>query len=377
MIYLLLAYISYPFVFFVSRFLAKRDKGSVLVFQTAKIGDMVCTTPVFRELKKAYPNGRIGVVIDPVTEPVVRHNPYIDEIILFDRAAGRGVMAKVRFARELYRKGYSSALILMPNTANILSAFWAMIPVRVAVFPDYAGATQRRLLKLNTHIEYHIHPRMSMETYLRSLRHLGIDKWEMDKEVYPEPGADEKARILLKGAKGPFIGLAIGTGNALKDWGKDNFLTLAGKIIDQTEYTVVLLGSEKDATTGEEIIGYAKSDGRVVNLCGKLTLTEIPSLIKMMSLLVGVDTGLIYMADALGVPVVVVAGPCDMSDQRPTGNSVILQLNGVWGCVPCSHTFKTPYDCRYGHKRCLIEITPDDVFKGLRKILPADNGVKA
>lgn len=370
MIYWFLAFLSYPFVAVYSRFFTKRLEGSILIFQTAKIGDMVCTTPVFRELKKAHPKARIGVVIDRVAEPILRHNPYIDEIIVYDRQSYKGLKGKIEFAKEIYRKGYSSALILMPNTASVLAAYWGMIPKRVTIFPDYAGRTQRKILNLNTHFEYHLPPRMAMETYLRSLRHFSIEKWDMSKEIYAGPGSDKKVADLLK-AEGPYIALVLGAGNSIKEWGKDNFLTLSGRLIERTSHTLVLIGMDKDAKAAEEIIGYNKGSKRIVNLCGALALAELPALLKRMALVVGVDTGLIYMADALSVPVVVIAGPCDMSDQRPTGKAVILQIKGVWGCVPCSHTFLTPYECRYGHKRCTIEITPEDVFKGISKLLPS------
>ncbi len=370
MIYLLLAYISYPFVYLASMLGKKKDDGSILVFQTAKIGDMVCTTPVFREIKRAYPKIRLGVVIDPVTAPLLRYNPHIDEVIGFDKKKYKGLSGKVSFARIIKEKGYSSALILMPNAANILIPFWAGIQKRVAIYPDYAGGTLRRLLNLNTHLEYHFHPRMSMQTYLFSLRHFGIVKWSIDKEAYSAPEAAGKAARLFSG-QGPFIGLALGTGNQLKDWGNHRFVSLAGMIMRETKAKLVLLGTEGDRRAAQEIADFVKDSGRVIDLSGKVPLDEGPELLKRLSLLIGVDTGLIYMADACGVPVIDIAGPCDMSDQRPTGRgSVIIQEKG-FDCVPCSHTFLAPYKCRLGHRQCVIEITAEEVFK---KVLEAIAG---
>lgn len=372
MIYLFLAHISRPLVFLIS-FFAKRKPGSILVFQTAKIGDMICTSPVFREIKKAYPSARLGVVVDPVAVPLLKHNPHVDEIIVFDRGKYRGLGGKLAFARLLYVKGYASALILMPNVTNIVAPFWAGIPRRVAVHPDFAGSTLKRLLGLCTSVEYHTPPRMAMETYLRSLRHFGIEKYTLDKDVFASPGAEEKAAVLLKG-HGPFAGLVLGTGNELKDWGKDNFMTLAGKMLSFTGATIVLLGSGKERPIGEEVVNYTKDSRRVLNLCGSVTLDEAPALIKRMSVVVGVDTGLVYMADALNVPVVVIAGPCDMNDQRPTGKrTAIIQEKG-FECVPCSHTFLTPYACRHNHKQCVMEIAPDEVLKAAMRLLSSNPG---
>jgi ADP-heptose:LPS heptosyltransferase len=109
--------------------------------------------------------------------------------------------------------------------------------------------------------------------------------------------------------------------------------------------------------------------GRVLNACGSFSIAEAPALMKKLSLAIGVDTGLIYMADALGVPVIDIAGPCNMKNQRPMGkNSFIVQKKDMV-CVPCSHTFKTPYKCRYNHRKCVTGITVDEVFACALKAL--------
>lgn len=367
MLYVILAYITYPIVLILRGLRAggsppsRPSPPSFLVFQTAKVGDMICTTPVFREIKRAYPKARVGVVINPVTAPILRHNPHVDEVIEFDRGMQKGLFNKLRFALLLSRKGYSSALILMPNSANILSAFWALIPERVSVYPDYAGLTLKLLLSLNTGTVRHERPRMSLETYLEALRRFGITGCKWDKEVYSTPEAERKASEFLKG-EGPFIGIVPGTANVMKEWGRDNFLKFTEMMLCSTASTVVMLGPQKDRGFAGDLLRDPGLGGRILDACGVFSLLEAPSLIRRLSLVVGVDTGLIYMADALNVPVVDIAGPCDMDDQRPIGQrAVIIQKKGL-DCVPCSHTHKTPYECRVAHRRCVLDVAPEEVF---------------
>jgi len=367
MLYVLLSYISYPFVFLASRLLAGRGRaGSILVVQTAKIGDMICTTPVFREIKRAYPGCRLGVAADPCVVPLLKYNPHVDEIIPFERAALRGVVGKIRTACALYKRGYSSALVLMPNAANLLVVRWAMIPVRVAVFPDFAGGTLKRLLGLATAVEHHTPPRSAQETYLASLRHLGIREWTDQREVYAVPGADFSFCIdSLRGPGGQGtapVGLVLGTGNRLKDWGTRRFAELAAML--RAKAPVVLIGPASEAARAERVMAAAgDGPGRgMLDLCGQVTLAELPALIERLSVVIGVDTGVVYMADALGVPVVDIAGPCDTTDQRPTGaRGRVIQERGL-PCVPCSHTFRAPYECERGDRACVTGITVQEVF---------------
>jgi len=54
----------------------------VLILKYDRIGDMVVTTPIFRELKNAYPNISISVLASEENKDVIRYNPYIDKIYI-------------------------------------------------------------------------------------------------------------------------------------------------------------------------------------------------------------------------------------------------------------------------------------------------------
>jgi ADP-heptose:LPS heptosyltransferase len=54
---------------------------SVLFLRYDRIGDMVITTPVFRELKLAYPHISITALASKANQGVLTNNPYVDHII--------------------------------------------------------------------------------------------------------------------------------------------------------------------------------------------------------------------------------------------------------------------------------------------------------
>lgn len=57
------------------------DAKSVLFMRYDRIGDMVITTPVYRELKLAYPHIKITVLASKANQDVLVNNPYIDNIV--------------------------------------------------------------------------------------------------------------------------------------------------------------------------------------------------------------------------------------------------------------------------------------------------------
>ncbi|CAC9600169.1 hypothetical protein [uncultured Gammaproteobacteria bacterium] len=54
----------------------------ILFLRYDRIGDMVITTPVFRELKLAYPDINITVLASVVNQGILINNPYVDKIVV-------------------------------------------------------------------------------------------------------------------------------------------------------------------------------------------------------------------------------------------------------------------------------------------------------
>ena len=59
-----------------------KNVKSVLFFRYDRIGDMVVSTPVFRELKLAYPHISITVLASKANQGVLLNNPYVDHIVI-------------------------------------------------------------------------------------------------------------------------------------------------------------------------------------------------------------------------------------------------------------------------------------------------------
>lgn len=388
MIYIILTYLFSPLIY-ILLFFKKNKTRRILVIQTAKIGDLICSTPVFRAIKKKYPNAYLSALVNPLTRELLLNNPYVNEIIPLETNFHKGFTGKIRLAK-LFRNGrHDIAVSLNPNVPFTLAMFWGLIPVRVSVMPDprlkpsgtsFAGITYRMASVFSTHLAQHIRGRLVAETYMAMLKAIGIEDNDISKDVFKSPDADDKVESflkennppfippLVKGDTGGFVGLAVTSGNKLKEWGAENMAALACRLITEMGACVVLIGSEKDRDIADEILKLSEHSNMIINAVGVFSLAELPALVERLSLFIGVDTGITYMADALSVPLVDIAGPSDMEDQRPTGKRVVI-IQKKLSCVPCSHTFKAPYECRYGHRKCITDIAVEEVFEGVSKLM--------
>lgn len=201
------------------------------------------------------------------------------------------------------------------------------------------------------------------------LRVIGIESNNISKEVYKSKTAENKARQLFGELKEPLIGIAVSSGNKLKELGSEKIMQLAQILLDTPDISVVLIGTSEDRAAASMIVDSLGKRESIVDATGKLSLGELPALIERLSLFVGVDTGIVYMADALSVPVIDIAGPSDMEDQRPTGaKSRILQKKIQ--CVPCSHAFHAPYACMQNTRECLQLMSVREICYAIKEFFP-------
>ena len=234
MIYLLLTWLAAPWLWWrVSRRRVDEPRR-ILVIQTAKIGDFVATTPVFRALRLRLPRAEIVALLHPVNLPLAQSLDSIDRIIELPKAGFKGWAGK-RWLLGQMAAGYDAVVVLSPNLSTLLAPFWAGVPQRVSVLPDRRQGSARLAWPFLTHGEAHRRGRLFRETALRALAGLGVAIDEkllaLPNEVVPCNTGAAKRTALLAGRCGPFVGLGLGAGNRMKALAPAQLIELAAQII--------------------------------------------------------------------------------------------------------------------------------------------------
>jgi ADP-heptose:LPS heptosyltransferase len=340
----------------------------ILIIQTAKIGDLICSTPVFREVKKKYPNSRLTVLIDQGTNELLEHNPHVNEIITLKKTDYNGFNGRIKLI-NLIRKGrYDISICLNPNVPYAISLFWGLVPIRLSVMPDFSGTTFKLASVLFTRLEKHVRGKQTIETYMKMLEPISIKNNDISKEVYRSEGSDEMVQQILGSIGKPLIGIGVSSGNKMKELGEEKIVGLIDLLTESMDSYIVLIGSGQDVSAAGSISDAVVNKEHIINATGKLSLAELPGLIERLSLFIGVDSGITYMADSLSIPLINIAGPADMQDQRPVGNDAII-LQKKLECVPCSHAFKSPYECQRGDRACIESVSIEEISSAAIKII--------
>lgn len=338
----------------------KENQFKILVVQTAKIGDMICTTPVFREIKQKYPSCRLTVICLRKVGGILKNNPRIDEILFIDDYPG--IRGKTRLIRELRKEKYNWAINLLPGSFNNIIAFWSLIPNRATTCHSGAGIATSLLSIFNNHrLEFKSHTSFTTH-YLNLLKFLDIEQVSEGREIFIQSEEEKKALNFLTqnnlNLDDLLVGISPVPGNKIKQWDLSKYAALSDLLIEKLGAKIVFTGSADDGKQIESIQKMMRNNS--INGSGYFKLYEAPALLKRIKLFISVDSGPLYIADALRVPVVNIGGSYDIQEQAPSGNKCkILQKYPV----SCSFIVPASSACREKHLKNLREITPEEVFE--------------
>ncbi|MBI4309298.1 MAG: glycosyltransferase family 9 protein, partial [Candidatus Omnitrophica bacterium] len=106
--------------------------NNILVVNINWLGDAVFTTPVFKAIKKAYPQARVACLCVPRVQELLRHCPYIDDLIVYDeRGKDRWPWNKMRLIARLKAYKFDAAFLLHRSMTRALLVYLAGIPQRI------------------------------------------------------------------------------------------------------------------------------------------------------------------------------------------------------------------------------------------------------
>ncbi len=106
--------------------------------------------------------------------------------------------------------------------------------------------------------------------------------------------------------------------------------------------------------------------GKAVSAAGELSLDQTAALLAQCKCLVSSDTGPLHLATAVQTPVVGLYGSTDPRRTGPIGRGHTVLLKKL-PCVPCEKKH-----CPLGTRKCMADITVDEVFESVRKVLSCE-----
>ncbi|MFA5224654.1 MAG: lipopolysaccharide heptosyltransferase II [Candidatus Omnitrophota bacterium] len=336
----------------------------ILIVRTDRIGDVLLSTPVIKALRQKYPQAYISMIVSPYARDIVEANPYLDEVIIYDKdIKHKSWMRSLKFASRLRKKRFDLAVILHPTNRMHLIAFLAGIPLRLGYNRKFGFLNNLR--KKHSKQEGLRH---EAEYNLDLFKELGISGNARDLFMPIKEESEEWARDLLasNGIKETDKLLAINPGASCpsKIWPADRFAQVAEILAKQYNLKILVVAGAKDIPQANMVA--RKLGDKALNLSGKTSLSHLASMLKRCSLFISNDSGPVHIASSLGVPVISIFGRNQpgLSPRRwgPLGKRD-KYLHKDIGCIQClAHNCKKEF-------ACLKAISVDDVLSAAESIL--------
>lgn len=337
----------------------------ILIVKLGAVGDVVHTLPALHSLKKSFPNAFIAWVVEKKAIEVIRDNPYIDEIIIFERKElqktykEEGIIAALNFLSSFGKKlkNYHFDIAI-----DFQTLFKSGIITRLSGAPERIGFDKwRELNKLFTNKRIKSNKGHTVDKYLDLVELAGGKADSTPVKIYysKEEGDYVDGFLKEEGLHGKkWVAINPGASWTSKLWGGERYAKLCD-LLSESQVPHVLVWGPGEEKIVEEICQMA---GNKPLVAPPTTITQLACMLERSSLYVGGDTGPMHMAVAMGTAVVGIFGPSDPERNGPYGEGhKVLQAD-----IDCIKCWKR--SCPKALE-CMESVSPQSVLEGIKEIL--------
>jgi len=303
----------------------------ILVVRLGAMGDIFHALPAVASLKQSFPHSEVTWAVDRKWAPLLQGNPFIDHMALVDRKSFGSLLAlreRLRLAR------FDFAVDLQGLIKSALVAASAR-PDRI--FGFHRSQVREGLAALFYSHSVKAHSAHIVDQNLELIKASGASNVVRSfhiPEGQPEGALPKRDFVLAS----PYAGWGS------KQWPLENYTELAGMLDREHGLDLVLnVSGETTAVPGTHT--------HVSGLPGLIHATR-----RAVAVL-GLDSGPMHLAAALGKAGVAIFGPTDPARNGPYGNSI---------AVLRSPNAQTSYKRKPEIDPSMREITPAKVFESLK-----------
>jgi ADP-heptose:LPS heptosyltransferase len=349
----------------------------VLLIRQDAIGDFVIWLDTAKEYRKLYPPEKYKIVLvgNDVWYSLAKLLPYWDDVLPVNikqfktfsfyrkkllrqvRNLGAQITVQSAFSREFYLADSlvraSNALCKICSTGDMRHLNWLKKKLADSWHTELIPALGQPMTELERNAEF-------FQQLSRKSHQVDYPKLNLPNNVSSITWKNREYYVLFPGA-----------GAALRRWPVEFFAEIANRIFDKTGLTGVLDGLPNEKCLANSIQDLSKAP---LEWAGT-KLSELPELLKNANFLVSCETSAVYIAAAVGTPVVCILGGIDFGRFLPypelAGEELVLKT--VSYPMPC---FSCHAKCIYPLKKgepapCITNVSVDTVWKEVEKIIEA------
>lgn len=296
-----------------------------LIIRQDRIGDVVLSTPLPREIKRKYPDAYVAMLVREYTRDIFFNNPHVDEVITLEELKAVSFFSAVKKIRSFK---FNFSFMLLPNEYINYLMFFSGIRKRTGVgHKFYQFITATRSVLRNKYKD----KRHEGDYCLDFLRKYGIEPKDNSPEIFlseeEKLSVTENKKRLSEDGKKRIIGVHSTSGNSAPNMTSEEYKLLIIGLLKRDDVKVVVT----DNLVPDTLKSLSDLDCINVNKSLRESIINFASL----DLLISASTGPMHLASALKVDTLSMFCPLDACAPHlwgPVGNKSEVILPGKSYC---------------------------------------------
>lgn len=271
----------------------------ILITQLGRIGDMILLTPMFSLIKEKYPNCCIDVICGTKNHPVIRFNPHINHIHIFDKSP----LKLVRLFVNIRKNKYDFYIDPKDHFSRESSMLAKIIQAKNKIGLIYDEKSSFNLPIPNNEENKGKHYTLKI---LNPLAYLDIDisQTYYKPVIYESPDSIAYFKeFQTENSFGKYIVINISASQKRKMWDKDKWVELINLMNQNSKlksFNFVISSAPSELTE----LNYIIQNTRKILHYKSRNLLDVVSLIKNSDLLITPDTALVHIAAAYNIKLI-------------------------------------------------------------------------
>ena len=327
----------------------------ILVVKLDHLGDVLLATPVFSNLRNAYPHAQIHALVGSTGALVLHGHPDVNNIIKYDAPyfcrSQRPLQLRdaSRLFRSLRLRKYDLLIDLRGDWLTVLFALSKGASYRL----DLASLQTKNKLGGYSFTSPH-----EVDRNLDVLRSAHIQTPSKVLAFHTSLADQRWADNFVNAANivndRPLIAIHPGSPIKLKRWRTERFAAVADWLVAHKGAQILFVGVESEVP----LIASVQQQMCQESICaaGKTNLPQLAEILARCNLFIGNDSGPMHLAAAVGTRTIGLYGPGNPARFGPVG-AHSRTIRRMPDCPPCMGT-----SCKFGGEGCMKEIEVDEVI---------------
>ena len=362
----------------------RREGLSLLVIRLDGLGDLVLTTPLFRELKRAFPGSFCTVVVQDAFRPLLVTNPNIDEIIGLRPLQAAWLPARLRTLLSVLLlhwgrlRGRRFDIAISPrwDVDDRLATFLCSLAdaaERIGYTETASPAKQRHNRGFDAAFNICLSAGPVQHEVLRNLEIVKALGGKVDNsklEISLTNRDREFASKLLANvpASSALVAVGIGGGSASRRWPLENYAESLTRLGNERPVQPVIICSHDERKEACRLAKLLRGETIIVS---GTPLRKVCAVLERCDLFIGNDSGSAHLAGAMNCKTIVISRHPSGGDPNHANSPIRFapHCDRVRVLQPAAGLDACKAECLSSDPHCIRAVSVDQAVAAAREIL--------